>query len=120
MVEYFYDLRDSSLREYQEKEINLYLVPIEVGQLFPVNIFFDFGEYFLRDESRVDLDRAFDLMIEYPSINIEIAGHTDSVGNDELNLNLSQQRAQSVLTYLSDNGIHVERLTATGFSATTG
>ena len=41
-------------------------------------------------------------------------GHTDNAGDDALNLHLSQQRAQSVLAYLSDNGIQVERLTAKG------
>ena len=50
--------------------------------------------------------------------NIEISGHTDSRGNDDYNLKLSQARASSVMNYLINNGIESNRLSAVGYGET--
>jgi OOP family OmpA-OmpF porin len=50
-----------------------------------------------------------------PTIKVEIQGHTDSVGNDNFNLKLSQKRAESVRTYLIKQGIASDRMTAKGY-----
>jgi outer membrane protein OmpA-like peptidoglycan-associated protein len=54
-------------------------------------------------------------MKEYPEIEIEIRGHTDSVGNYENNMMLSQQRAESVRMYLVKKGIESTRVRSVGF-----
>ena len=53
-----------------------------------------------------------------PQFNIDIEGHTDAEGRPDRNLVLSQQRAQSVVDYLVDAGIPVERLRAVGYGET--
>jgi len=82
------------------------------------NIFFNTGEYTLDDKSKVELD----LMVEFLKINkqiaIEISGHTDDVGTDQVNLELSKRRAQSVLNYLQKSGIEITRLSAKGYGET--
>lgn len=58
-------------------------------------------------------------MNQYPNLNVSIAGHTDSQGNDDRNLELSSTRAQAVQTYLMQKGISASRLRAVGYGETT-
>ncbi len=57
-------------------------------------------------------------MKEYPNANFHIEGHTDSRGSDSYNLNLSNERAASVRTYLTTIGISGARLTSEGYGET--
>ena len=52
---------------------------------------------------------------QWPEIRVEVAGHTDSVGNDGYNLKLSSQRADSVRAYLEGKGVAASRMTAKGY-----
>ena len=54
-------------------------------------------------------------MKQYPDVKIEIGSHTDSRGNDNYNLGLSERRAQSTRNYIIDMGIDASRLTAKGY-----
>jgi outer membrane protein OmpA-like peptidoglycan-associated protein len=51
-------------------------------------------------------------------MKIEINGHTDNIGSDQYNLNLSEKRANSVTDYLVENGIANQRLVAKGYGET--
>ncbi|MCK4353222.1 OmpA family protein [candidate division WOR-3 bacterium] len=64
------------------------------------------------------LGHAVELLEEHPTVKIEIAGHTDSVGDDSYNLKLSQLRAEAVRKYLGTHGISYDRLTACGYGKT--
>lgn len=79
------------------------------------NIFFATGAYALDDKSRVELQRLVLFLKNNPKLNIEIAGHTDDVGGDEENLELSRRRAQSVAGYLAGAGVPAARFSAVGF-----
>ncbi|HBS86124.1 MAG: hypothetical protein A2W91_07805 [Bacteroidetes bacterium GWF2_38_335] len=79
------------------------------------NIYYDFGDFTLREESKVELDKLVKTLVSNPNITIEIGSHTDMVGSDADNLVLSQKRAQSVVEYLISKGIEKERLTAKGY-----
>ena len=95
---------------------DLYLEPIEVGLTVRLkNIYFDFNKTTLKPESFVELNKVVDFLERNPSIEIEISGHTDSKGTDEYNINLSQGRSQSVVDYISRQGISGSRLTAKGY-----
>lgn len=69
-----------------------------------------------RDAKRV-LDGVADQLIASPTVNIEIHGHTDNVGNPKSNQKLSEQRAQSVVNYLASKGVKLSRMKAKGFGA---
>ena len=86
---------------------------------FRVNlIFFDFDSDKLRPESTADLQEAVRLLRQYPSLRVEIQGHTDSTGPADYNLHLSQRRAEAVKRYLVAHGISPDRLIAKGYGET--
>jgi outer membrane protein OmpA-like peptidoglycan-associated protein len=80
------------------------------------NIFFDFDKVTLKQESFPELNRIVDLMNQKTKMTIEIAGHTDAIGPDAYNLDLSQRRAKSVMNYLIENGkINKDRISIAFF-----
>ena len=79
------------------------------------NIFFKFGSWELTSDSESGLKALVKLLNDNPNITIELAAHTDLVGNNEANQELSHKRAQSVVDYLIKHGIEKERLTAIGY-----
>lgn len=95
----------------------VYLAPID-QPITVENIFFDFASADLRPESMVALDYLVETLNDNPNITIELSSHTDSRGNDQFNLDLSQQRAQSVVNYLISKSIAGDRLVAKGYGET--
>ncbi|HVK40569.1 MAG TPA: OmpA family protein [Candidatus Kapabacteria bacterium] len=95
-----------------KKDIVLY--PAAGGQT-RLLVFFDFDKSELQKESVPDLRRAVQFLKSNPELNVEIGGHTDSLGTDAYNLQLSQQRAESVMRFLSSAGIGRERMKARGY-----
>jgi outer membrane protein OmpA-like peptidoglycan-associated protein len=93
--------------------------PIEVGSnIILKNIFFDYNKYDLRPQSKIELENIYSILTAYPSMVIEISGHTDSFGSDAYNQTLSEKRAQAVVDYLINKGIDKNRLVAKGFGKT--
>lgn len=104
---------------YKEIHKDLYLVPIEIGQVVRLNnVFFDFDKWDLRPESFVELDRVVALLKENPKIEIEMSAHTDSHGTDEYNFKLSDNRARSVREYILSKGIPESRIISKGYGET--
>ena len=119
-VEGYYSISNyldlTTISEYKEMDFNVEMKPIEIGETVRLNnIFFDFNKSVLRSESFQELDRVVKLMKDNPYIEIEIAGHTDNVGADEYNLNLSLERANSVVAYIVSKGISQNRIIAKGY-----
>ncbi len=82
------------------------------------HINFETGSATLTAYSRYELDNLVTAMNTYPNLVIEVAGHTDNVGEAAANLSLSQLRAASVVKYLTDRGISEGRLRARGYGDT--
>jgi len=92
------------------------LQPIKVGKsVILENIFYEFDSYLLKDESKIELDKLVQFMKTYPSVKIEISGHTDDIGTNEYNMTLSEQRAGSVAEYLMNSSIDNERIKYAGY-----
>lgn len=79
------------------------------------NINFDFNSYILLRSSEETLNTLFEFLNNNPSLKIRIDGHTDDIGNDEYNLDLSLKRARSVFNWLVGKGINPNRLEFNGF-----
>ncbi len=103
---------------FQEVEKDIRLTEANEGaRIVLENIYFDTGSDNLRPESQQELDRLYDIMSK-STLVIEIGGHTDDVGSDENNMDLSQARAQAVVTYVIDKGIPSNRISAKGYGET--
>ena len=81
------------------------------------NVFYDVGKSTLRPESGSELNRLVKLMQDVSTLKVEISGHTDNMGSKSLNRKLSEDRAKSVVLYLTKKGIAVDRLVAVGYGS---
>lgn len=105
--------------EYSVLQKDVILDKVEVGSKIVLNnIFFDSNKSTLRKESKVEIDKLIALMKEYPELVIEVSGHTDSKGNDDANMKLSQTRSQAVVNALIKKGAKNQNLVAKGYGET--
>lgn len=113
------DVRLPAGQKYAELERDLSLARLEVGATIRLNnLFFDFGRAELRPASRPELERVVRLLRTEPRLSLELAGHTDAVGSDSLNRDLSERRARAVQQYLATQGIEEWRTVVRGYGAT--
>ena len=79
------------------------------------DVLFATGKYDLRPEAQIVLAKLSGIILSHPGLNLAVEGYTDSVGSDDFNLRLSQQRADTVRNYLVSQGLPDNTVTATGF-----
>ncbi|HHZ65927.1 MAG TPA: hypothetical protein EYN38_08095 [Flavobacteriales bacterium] len=82
------------------------------------NLFFNYEQSTMKKESAPEIDRVFAFLTNKPKLQIEISGHTDSKGEHDYNMKLSQDRAQAVVDALIAKGVAKERLSARGYGET--
>jgi outer membrane protein OmpA-like peptidoglycan-associated protein len=82
------------------------------------DVLFDVGKYDLRPTAREKLARLAGIVLSHPGLQLDVEGHTDSTGSDELNNRLSEQRASGVQVYLVEQGVGRDYVTARGFGKT--
>jgi len=108
----------SALREQLRQQLNLILETRNTARGLIVNmsdVLFDTAKYTLRPGAREKLAKISGILLAHPGLKVEVEGHTDSVGGEEYNQRLSEQRAAAVRDYLAQNGISMNHLTAVGF-----
>ena len=106
------------LRNKLATQLNLILETRDSARGLIVNIsgvLFDTGKYTLRPGAREKLAKVSGIILAYPSLKLEVEGHTDSVGTDASNMLLSEKRADSVRDYLVQQGINTSPIAARGF-----
>ena len=79
------------------------------------DVLFDTGKFDLRSEAREKLAKLSGIVLAHPGLKLAIEGYTDSTGSDELNRKLSQDRADAVRGYLTEQGLPQDSVTAQGF-----
>jgi outer membrane protein OmpA-like peptidoglycan-associated protein len=82
------------------------------------DVLFATGKYNLRPEAQIVLAKLSGIILSHPGLNLAVEGFTDSVGGDEFNLKLSQQRADTVREYLVAQGLADSAVMAAGFGKT--
>ena len=101
---------------FKPEDRNIGLKQIKTGESVVLrNIFFETGQYTLKEASTVELEKLEAYLKTNPSLKIEIGGHTDNVGGLEYNMELSANRAHAVCAWLTVRGIDPERLTCKGY-----
>jgi outer membrane protein OmpA-like peptidoglycan-associated protein len=82
------------------------------------DVLFDTGSYTLKPGAREKLAKISGIVLAHPGLNLQIEGHTDSVGSDDMNQQLSERRADSVRDFLAQQGVPGSSISARGFGKT--
>ncbi|NTE03466.1 OmpA family protein [Agrobacterium tumefaciens] len=92
------------------------LSPFKMGIPIAIdNVYYEFNSVELTEPSKKVLDYLIPIMEDNPEMEIELGSHTDNIGTDEYNLELSNKRAQSCVDYLASKGIASSRMTSKGY-----
>lgn len=92
------------------------LHPLEINTVIKLdNIYYDVNKSNIRPDAALELDKLAQTLRDNPTVKIELSSHTDSRGSDAYNKRLSQQRAQSAVTYIVGEGIAKDRMIAKGY-----
>jgi outer membrane protein OmpA-like peptidoglycan-associated protein len=111
----------TALRVQLLRQFNVILETRDTARGLIVNmsdVLFDTGKYSLRAGAREKLARVAGIISGHPGLKLDVEGYTDSVGGDDYNQQLSEQRAGSVRDYLTHAGIPMNSVTAKGFGKT--
>ena len=111
----------ADLRARLLKQLNMVLQTRDSVRGLIVNmsdVLFDTGSYTLRTAAREKLAKVSGILLAYPGLKLQVEGYTDSVGSDEFNQRLSEQRAGAVRDYLIIQGVSPDVVTATGYGKT--
>ncbi len=88
------------------------------NRVYELKIHFAPNKSDLYQAAKTEIDKLYEEMVKNPTMRIEVAGHTDNVGDDKLNLQVSQRRANSIKEYLVQKGISDKRIIAKGYGET--
>jgi outer membrane protein OmpA-like peptidoglycan-associated protein len=105
-------------REKLRQQLNAVLQTTETARGLIVNmsdVLFDFNKYSLKPEAREKLAKVSGILLGYPDLKLQVEGYTDSIGSDEYNQKLSEQRAGSVRSYLVAQSVADSNVTAAGY-----
>jgi outer membrane protein OmpA-like peptidoglycan-associated protein len=106
-----------ALREKLREQLNAILQTRDTARGLIVSfsdVLFDFNQASLKPGAREKLAKVSGILLAYPTLHMNVEGHTDSVGTDDYNLKLSQRRADAVRDYLTSNGITSANIQAVG------
>ncbi|MCP4520423.1 MAG: OmpA family protein [Cytophagales bacterium] len=92
-----------------------YSIKMKFKEIFLLDIHFKSNDYQLSAKDKQSLNKFVKQLKTNPTMVVELAAHTDNVGNDDANMTLSQNRANSVKKYLISQGIEAKRLVAKGY-----
>lgn len=113
--EHAFQLQENAIRS-DTVEASICLKEVEVDKPIVIsNIYYDFDKATLRPESKLVLDSLANVLRLNPNMVVEMSAHTDAIGTEAYNEDLSQRRAQSCVDYLISVGIPTDKLTAKGY-----
>lgn len=105
------------LRARLQTQLNQVLQTRDTARGLIVNmpdVLFGFDQYTLKPEARERLAKISGIILAYPDLKLNIEGHTDSIGSDEYNQQLSEKRAEAVRGYLVSQGVRPDDVSAIG------
>jgi outer membrane protein OmpA-like peptidoglycan-associated protein len=105
-------------RERLREQLNSVLATSETARGLIVNmsdVLFDTGKYTLKPTTQVSLAKVAGILQSYPGLRLQVEGYTDSIGSDEFNQKLSENRADAVRDFLVGQGVSQGNIAATGY-----
>jgi outer membrane protein OmpA-like peptidoglycan-associated protein len=115
------DSDKAAMRTRLSEQLNLILATRDSARGLIVSmsdVLFDTGKYTLKPGAREKLAKVAGILIAYPGLNIEVGGYTDNVGGDAMNQTLSENRAGAVRSYLVEQGVTTNSVSAKGYGNT--
>jgi outer membrane protein OmpA-like peptidoglycan-associated protein len=106
-----------AVRDRLREQLNVILQTRDTARGLIVNlsdVLFDFNQASLKPGAREKLAKVSGILLAYPTLHVNVEGHTDSIGTDDYNLKLSQRRADAVRDYLTSNSINPANVQAVG------
>jgi outer membrane protein OmpA-like peptidoglycan-associated protein len=110
--------QEQQMRERLKQQLNQVLQTQDTARGLIVSmpdVLFDFNKYTLKPETREKLAKVSGILLAYPDLKVQVEGYTDSIGSDEYNLKLSDQRADTVREYLVAQSVADSNVTAQGY-----
>ncbi|MEO6802374.1 MAG: OmpA family protein [Granulicella sp.] len=111
----------NAVREKLRAQLNSVLATSESARGLIVNmsdVLFDTAKYTLKPDTKVSLAKVSGILAAYPGLKLQVEGYTDSVGSDDYNQKLSENRAASVRDFLVSQGVSIDNISATGYGKT--
>jgi outer membrane protein OmpA-like peptidoglycan-associated protein len=111
----------AAMRAQLSEQLNKILATRESARGLIVSmsdVLFDTGHYTLKPGAREKLAKVAGILIAYPGLNIEVGGYTDNIGGDDMNMKLSENRAQTVRNYLVEQGVVTGSVNSKGYGNT--
>ena len=108
----------NEVRERLRAQLNSVLATSETARGLIVNlsdVLFDTGKYSLKPETKIAMAKVSGILQAYPGLKVQVEGYTDSVGGEEYNQKLSENRAAAVRDFLVSQGVSMDNISATGF-----
>lgn len=108
----------NAVREKLRAQLNSVLATSETARGLIVNmsdVLFDTGKYTLKPATQISLAKVAGILQAYPGLKVQVEGYTDSVGSDDLNQKLSDNRAGAVKDFLVSQGVPQTNITSQGF-----
>jgi outer membrane protein OmpA-like peptidoglycan-associated protein len=113
--------QQAQLRQQLFAQLNQILQTRDTARGLIVNmsdVLFDTGQYTLKPGAREKLAKVSGIILAHPGLKIDVEGHTDSIGGDDYNMKLSENRANAVRSYLVEQGVRSDFVSARGFGKT--
>jgi outer membrane protein OmpA-like peptidoglycan-associated protein len=108
----------NAVREKLRQQLNSVLATSETARGLIVNmsdVLFDTGKFTLKPTTQISLAKVAGILQAYPGLKVQVEGYTDSVGSDEFNQTLSDNRASTVKNFLISQGVSPNSITSQGF-----
>ncbi|WP_158793494.1 OmpA family protein [Granulicella sp. L60] len=108
----------NAVRERLRSQLNSVLATSESARGLIVNmsdVLFDTGKYTLKPNTQISLAKVAGILQAYPGLKLQVEGYTDSVGSDDYNQKLSENRADAVRDFLVTQGVSADNISATGY-----
>jgi outer membrane protein OmpA-like peptidoglycan-associated protein len=108
----------NAVREKLRSQLNSVLATSESARGLIVNmsdVLFDTGKYTLKPNTQISLAKVSGILQAYPGLKLQVEGYTDSVGSDEFNQKLSENRADAVRNFLITQGVQTDNISSTGY-----
>jgi outer membrane protein OmpA-like peptidoglycan-associated protein len=108
----------NAIREKLKSQLNSVLATSESARGLIVNmsdVLFDTGKFTLKPNTQISLAKVSGILQAYPGLKLQVEGYTDSVGGDDYNQKLSENRADAVRDFLVEQGVQTDNISATGY-----